>query len=399
MRILLATLFLLNAATATAAPGEWSDDLNSLVNELRTIHPLARTCGIPPAVEAQRAQLAGEIDQLTDAQAFVALQRLLAGMGDGHTLLWPFGMKRGQLKRAPLSLWLFEDGLFVTQAASPALVGRQVTSIGNVPIPLLLERLRPYVSSDNDMQFRWAAPLYLTFVDFLMAVGGATSRDQVTFTFANASDVTVQTVDVKVEDLQLKLPPPSNDPPLYLSTAEGALTQPIGKDGLYIRVASMSDAAHESLAAFATRLRTELAGKRFAVLDLRLNNGGEASLSDELLRTMIAFDVSGGQIATLISRMTFSAAETFASRLDQWSGTIFVGEATGSKPNHYGNERTFKLPHSALRGSIASGLNQPVTARDERTTIEPDVKVPLRSSDYFAGHDPALAAAIEALRR
>jgi C-terminal processing protease CtpA/Prc len=161
----------------------------------------------------------------------------------------------------------------------------------------------------------------------------------------------------------------------------------------------MSDAAHESLAAFATRLRTELAGKRFAVVDLRLNNGGEASLSDELLRTMIAFDVNGGRIATLISRMTFSAAETFATRLDQWSGTIFVGEATGSKPNHYGNERTFKLPHSALRGSIASGLNQPVTARDERTTIEPDVKVPLRSSDYFAGHDPALAAAIEALRR
>ena len=75
----------------------------------------------------------------------------------------------------------------------------------------------------------------------------------------------------------------------------------------------------------------------------------------------------------------------------------FVGEPTGSKPNHYGNERKFVLPNSGLRGTISSGFNQPVTSRDERRTIAPDISVPTRASDYFAGRDPALDAAVKAL--
>jgi hypothetical protein len=96
--------------------------------------------------------------------------------------------------------------------------------------------------------------------------------------------------------------------------------------------------------------------------------------------------------------MTFSAAQTFASRIDQWTQAIFVGQPTGSRPNHYGNERKFELPNSGLRGTISSGWNQPVTSRDERATIAPDIAVPLRASDYFAGKDPALEEALKAVR-
>jgi uncharacterized protein (DUF2267 family) len=128
-----------------------------------------------------------------------------------------------------------------------------------------------------------------------------------------------------------------------------------------------------------------------------LNNGGEASKADELLRTLIAADTLGVRLAILTSRMTFSAAQTFAARIDQWTGAVFVGQPTGSKPNHYGNERKFQLPDSGLRGTISSGLNQPVTARDDRPTIAPDIAVPTRASDYFAGADPTLDAAVRAL--
>lgn len=61
--------------------------------------------------------------------------------------------------------------------------------------------------------------------------------------------------------------------------------------------------------------------------------------ADELMKTLIAFDSRGGKLVTLIGRMTFSAAQTFAARIDQWTNTTFVGEPTGSRPNHYGNER------------------------------------------------------------
>jgi len=88
------------------------------------------------------------------------------------------------------------------------------------------------------------------------------------------------------------------------------------------------------------------------------------------------------------------AAQTFASRIDQWTGTTFAGESTGSRPNHFGNERTFTLPSSGVRGTIASGWNQPVTARDDRDTIKPEMPVATNAADYFAGRDPVLEKAL-----
>jgi C-terminal processing protease CtpA/Prc len=186
--------------------------------------------------------------------------------------------------------------------------------------------------------------------------------------------------------------------PLSLSRAEDpfwAVELPGGV--LYVQVNAMNDGRDETLAAFAIALRRRIAGFRAVAVDLRLNNGGEASKADELLRTLIAADTQGVRLAVLTSRMTFSAAQTFAARIDQWTGAVFVGQPTGSKPNHYGNERKFLLPNSGLRGTISSGLNQPVTARDERMTIAPDIAVPTRAKDYFAGADPTLDAAVRTL--
>ena len=47
--------------------------------------------------------------------------------------------------------------------------------------------------------------------------------------------------------------------------------------------------------------------------------------------------------------------------------------------------------------STSPGLNQPVTGRDERVTMTPDIAVATRASDYFAGADPTLEAAMKAL--
>jgi C-terminal processing protease CtpA/Prc len=128
-----------------------------------------------------------------------------------------------------------------------------------------------------------------------------------------------------------------------------------------------------------------------------LNNGGESSKADELLRALIAADTQGVRLAVLTSRMTFSAAQTFAARIGQWTQAVFVGQPTRSKPNHYGNERKFELPNSGLQGTISSGLNQPVTARDELVTMTPDIVVATRANDYFVGVDPTLEAAMKAL--
>jgi hypothetical protein len=396
LALLLVTSLPLFAEDRTA---EWRQDLTALAAELKRVHPRFRECGLPSDFEARRAALSARIGGLSDEQAVVEIQRLLASVGDGHTLSWPFGIKKGTLLRLPLMLWSFEEGLYVIDASDRDLIGKRVVRIGGVPAAEVLGRLEPFVSHDNAEQVLWAAPFYATLTDFLAAVGATDDRNTAILGFDGGRRATVLAEPIDPAALRERLiAPKTATAPLYLSRAEDpfwAAELPGGV--LYVQVNTMNDGRAETLAAFASALRRRVAGFRAVVVDLRLNNGGEASKADELLRTLIAADTQGVRLAVLTSRMTFSAAQTFAARIDQWTGAVFIGQPTGSKPNHYGNERKFQLPDSGLQGTISSGLNQPVTARDERATMAPDIAVATRASDYFAGADPTLDAAVRAL--
>ena len=50
-----------------------------------------------------------------------------------------------------------------------------------------------------------------------------------------------------------------------------------------------------------------------------------------------------GKFVVIIGRRTFSAAQNLATRLDLKTNAVFVGEATGSKPNHYGETHVARL--------------------------------------------------------
>ncbi len=388
----LRIVVLLFVALPAFASTDWRGDIAYLAAEVQRVHPRMRECGAASAFEGRAEGLAARADQLDDAEVTVGIQALLASAGDGHTLLFPFG-----LKKVPVMLWSFDDGLYVIDAADPKLNGRRVMCIGDLPSDEVLTRLAPYISHDNAQQLRWAAPFYATLPAFLEEIGAIRNRDSVSLTFDDRSSATLTPEPIDPEKLELKLVAPLGERvPRYLARRdEPFYAEELRSHVLYIAVNGMRDGAGRTLAQFGVESRKRLALYDRAIVDLRLNNGGEASRADELFRTLVAFDARGGKLVTLISRMTFSAAQTFAARIDQWTSTTFAGEPTGSRPNHIGNERPFKLPHSGLRGTIASGLNQPISAHDDREAIAPDLAVPGLAADYFAGRDPVLEAALK----
>jgi hypothetical protein len=383
---------------------KWRQDIDELGSALRKIHPRFGQCGLPDSLNSQLSSLKMQVDTISDERIVVGLQRILAAVGDGHTLLWPFGMTRGVLLRVPVQLWSFSDGLYVVDASDARLIRKRVSGIGAMTTEQVLERIEPYVSHDNEMQLRWAAPFYATLSDILVAVGATNDRNSVTLRFANGQSETLKATPIDPSSLEIKLIAPKGmsgaKVPRYLTDRDKAFSlETLGAGVIYIRLNAINDMRGQTLAEFGRRLRRPLASARGAILDLRLNSGGDALKADELLKSLIAFDTRGGRIAVLTSRMTFSAAQTLATRLDQWTGAIFIGEPTGSSPNHYGNEESFKLPFSGVRGTISSGFNQPVSSRDQRSTIEPDIDIRLSGSDYFASRDPVLEAAIVAVAK
>lgn len=378
----------------------WQDDIGSLRQQLEQQHPRFATCGLSQDLRRRFADLSEQVPLLDDAQITVQIQKILASVGDGHTLLWPFGMTRGELLRLPVQLWQFDDGVFVVNSPRADLIGRRVANVGSLSSEELMRRLAPFVSHDNDMQLRWASPLYATLSDFLVAVGAIPDRSRAELKFDDGQTVVLAAVPVDVRDLETKLPAPHGRAPSYLSRRDEPFSSSRLPDGtLYIQLNTMNDSKDRTLAQFGQELNSLLGKTKRAILDLRLNNGGEARKANEVLKALIAYDVRGGRLAVLTSRITFSAAQTLATRVDEWTGASFVGEATGSRPNHYGNERPFKLPHSQIRGTIASGTNQPITVHDDRAAITPDVAIPWRSVDYFSGRDPVLEAAVKLLAR
>jgi hypothetical protein len=165
---------------------------------------------------------------------------------------------------------------------------------------------------------------------------------------------------------------------------------------LYVGFNGVRDDAGETLAAFAARLATILGNGAFSnvIMDVRLNNGGNSTLLPPLMTTLKAFNDASpsNRIFAAIGRSTFSAAQTFATQLERTTRTVFVGEPTGSRPNHIGDESDTELPYSGLHVTIASALHQDSDPSDVRQWIAPSVRIPVLSSDYFANRDPVFDA-------
>jgi hypothetical protein len=177
---------LINAEKFDALPRiqGWSNDIDYLISEIKRTHYIYRREALPQSFNLEVTRLKKQIPKFSDQRMVVELQRLMAMIGDGHTLVYPFGMNRGIFRQMPLTLYLFSDGLFVIDASekNKNLIGKKIIKFGSLPTETVVERLSPYVTHDNPMSIKWTIPTYLLFADYLNAVGAVTDSSRVTLT-------------------------------------------------------------------------------------------------------------------------------------------------------------------------------------------------------------------------
>jgi hypothetical protein len=165
---------------------------------------------------------------------------------------------------------------------------------------------------------------------------------------------------------------------------------------LYVQLNEVRDMPDETLAAFYDRVFAvaEREPVQRMVLDIRRNGGGNLSLNQALIHHLIRCDRVNqwGRLFTIVGRGTFSAAMNLAVDLERHTRTLFVGEPTGSSPNHYGENEHFSLPNSGLCGSVSALWWQYSEPADTRPWIRPELSAELSSSDYAENRDPALDA-------
>jgi len=379
--------------TTTSGRIDWVKDLEVLATELPKRHKNAFHAVTKPrfdrAVAALRSQLAG----LNDDQVLAGLMRLVAMIGDGHTIL-----TRPHINYLQLSLYWFADGIYVLAAprGHAWAVGRKLTRLGDVSIDDAIVRLTPLVPHDNAMQLRQLMPNFLIDATLLHGAGLSQHANRAVYTLAAADGKTRQLVVALGQRVQA--PVPTAPPPLYRTRRRAYYWRTyLAKDKtMYVQYNQCADAPNLSFAAFTKGLLQALDKLRpqRLVIDLRFNGGGNSALFDPLLAGLARrpWMTKRGKLFAIIGRATFSSAVLNTMALKRQLGAILVGEPSGGKPSHYGEVKHVRLPSSGYTVGYATKLFR--FAGADGPSIVPDVKVTLTHAAFAAGKDPALTAAL-----
>lgn len=168
----------------------------------------------------------------------------------------------------------------------------------------------------------------------------------------------------------------------------------------------------EKLDAVVAGIRDRLT--RNAVVDLRLNGGGNYELTAPFAETLPGLIPNDGRVVLIVGQRTFSAAIVTAAILKSRAGgrAIVVGEKIGDRLQFWSEGGFLALPNSGLRIHYSDGYhdwangfapegprhqaNPRIALVNERHSVaagslDPDVSIPLTFGDYAAGRDPIMA--------
>ena len=392
----------------------WEFDLDYLVEEAKRLHGAPERFAFRSDFDSAAAALRREIPRLDDETLIARMRALVVRLDDGHT-----GVYFPDAPRAAISLYWFKDGVFVvrdlTAPAEPAvpadttLLGSRIVAVEGVPVMEAIKRVEPFVARDNEMGVRAAAPFYLVHRPILKAAGllRDTSAVRLTLQTRNAQTRTVALRFVPGSSLTERLNRPSGDSaarPMYRQRQDANywMTALPEVGAVYFQFNSVRNDQRNPLPQFAKQLTQLLDSTRAKslIVDLRHNGGGNSYLFPPFIKAMIVFKEKSPdhRVFVITSRNTFSAAQNFATAIDQWVGATFVGEPSGSRANFVGESSAFQLPATGTRANISWRWHQYSQSVDHRKWLAPKIPAEMTSADWFSGRDPALDAILQVLR-
>jgi len=394
---------------------QWRDDLAYLARELPRRHKNLFHSMRREQFDSALAALDRKLPTLARHQVIVELARIVARVGDGHTNVAPTRDPGIGFRAYPVKLYFFKDGLYIRSAAreQAELVGAKVIRIGRMTATQAYEAVRELIGRDNEMNARYFAPFLLVMPEVLHAIGAIDDPGNAPLLLEQAG---TRTVAVLRPSGAAAMMPSDTDVSwaaeagwVDLRGADGART-PLWLRGnprdhlrfeylpesrtAYVQFNRVGDEPDQSIAAFAARLRAFMDSGAVdrLVLDLRLNRGGDGTLNQPLILSLIRSPkLEGpGRLFVLIGRATFSAAQFLVHDLEEYTDAVFVGEPTAGRPNSYGDSRRITLPNSGITVRASIFYWQRTHPLDTRQWKGPDVAAELTSRDYRTNVDPAM---------
>jgi tetratricopeptide (TPR) repeat protein len=389
----------------------WRWDLDFYARRMKQMHWSLYDKVSETDFHAALESLKRDVASLDDDQARARLRKITATVGDGHTVSMVFAEGNKTIRRLPIHLYSFKEGLYVIGASKDHtdLIGANVIAIGSLAADAALAAVRPYISVDNEMGYRNGAPDHLVLPIFLREIGAARDESGADITIRTSNDaprnVHLEPVDAAVRtpggffrsDFTYMHQAGGQAPPYLRETARNLrLDSDADRKLVYFRFGAIADDPDMTIAKLSEQLfeRIEQEHAEHLVIDMRFNGGGNTDLIRPLINGLGGAKRVNreGHLWVIIGRRTFSAAQNTVNLINAFDHPIFVGEPTGSRPRFIGESTSFVLPHARTRVYCSSRYWQVLDSTDDRCWIPPQIAAEPTFADYSAGRDPAMEA-------
>jgi uncharacterized protein (TIGR03437 family) len=399
-------------------------DLNYVANTLPPLHANFFFQLSPAAYSQAVSTLQGKISTLTDQEFYVQLAALVALAGDPHTYLYlqPGNTGMAGFNQAfPLTFKALDDGIFVTgaSAAYAQASGTQLIGVESSSINTVWQKLATVIPATNPQWVQSEAQYYLTGQQVLQGLDLTPNAATTNLTFQTRAGAQF-TLAVA----------PSSDPIVpFLSPTQGSLPEYLQNTNLNYW---FTYDPTRQLLYFKYNACTEIPGEPFEttftqqllaafdnnpvntwVIDFRGNGGGNGNLITNLglgLEERLGAFIANPNLRLymILDKGTFSSAIDDAEGFLQPPPAGFplppglnlsqliltIGAPTGGPTGGYGEVANFTLPSGLFFGQYSTTPVPTPEWIQAGPALAPEIAVPLLSSDYFARHDPMLAAVL-----
>lgn len=419
------------ASRASTLPSvdDWRQDIDQIVADVRLLHPDPFTELGRHAFQRQVDALKTALPALTEEQRMTAAMRLVAALGDGHTMLEPNNERYALWY--PIRIYDFAEGTFVTSAHQSVadLAGAQIVEIGGRPAAQALHDARGIVASDNlwaSSERTWAALSAALMKGLGYAAADGSLRVKVKLSNGTTVDRVLQPQRANLPRFQgndatfewqfrpetFGLPFGADDewvtaykglrasafletdparPPFFADRKAYSARSIPSASAYYVRTNYITDT---DFVPFFQRVLGEidsLKPKHF-IIDWRFNFGGDGSKIQYLVREFVkrADNPPWKNLYILTGPKTFSAAIMGIDALLENVTATVVGEPSAAGLNHYGDPTYRFYQRTGLRLSVSTLRHQLGSSDDLSDFVRVDVPAPLTFADYTAGRDPAV---------
>jgi hypothetical protein len=398
----------------------WRLDIEAVAEAIHEFHPRPFRTTSPAEFHEQYEALIVDVPELSDKEVIVRLAALVALIDDGHTRLSiprqhpEIGLEFGhtptpapehpqlEFAQLPLKFEKFDDGIFVIGARADLadLIGSRLVAIDDTRSDEAFAAVQVITYAENTQLEALMGADRLTLPDALAALGVSRGGREVMLTLVAPGGGRLQrsVTPMGAEAYVWKDAFADGVKPLRFRHAERKFWSQHVEDGNFVYM-QMDEIADDdvSMAEFVTStLQMAVEHDAKLVIDIRNNFGGSGGLNKTLVMSIIQNNALNDYDRTFVltGRRTFSAAQMLVNELERYTRVTFVGEPTGSRPDHFGDPEKIRLQHSGLTLRVSRLHWSSYTAFDDREATHPDFPVGWTSSAYFAGRDPALEFAI-----